>query len=96
MPFVNGKVPYCKFNPKLNPGFPNKAWIEIGPIRKKGANFLIKSKYKIPVFQKEGNNNWKFVGFAKISDATNLRELANINKKPPRAKVQIILKLNFK
>lgn len=25
MPFVNGRVPYCKFNPKLNPDFPAKA-----------------------------------------------------------------------
>jgi len=38
MSFVNSKVSYCKFNPKINPEFPHADWIEEGPIRRKGAN----------------------------------------------------------
>lgn len=95
MPLVNGKVPYCKFNPKLNPNFPSNAWIEVGPIRKKGAVYLIKCKMKIPVFQKKAPNIWKYIGKAKISNITTFDELNIINKNPPRNKVQLILKFNF-
>lgn len=96
MPFVNGTVPYCKFNPKINPEFPNTAWIEEGPFRKKGANFLIKCDSKIPIFKKEETNKWIFLGYAFISNGTTLKKLNTINKNPPRNKVQIILKFNFK
>ena len=96
MPFVKGKVPYCKFNPKINPEFPNTAWIEEGPIRKRGAEFLIKCNTKIPVFKKIGINKWAFIGNAWVSDGTTLKGLKKINKNPPRNKVQIILKFNFK
>ena len=95
MPFVNDKVPYCKFDPKINPEFPDNAWIELGPMRKKGAEFLIQCGYKIPVFKKEGTNKWKFMGYAKILNGTTKKTLKLINKSPPRNKVQIILKFNF-
>lgn len=96
MPFVNGKVPYCKFNPKINPEFPNTAWIEEGPMRKKGAYYLINNASKTPVFKKEGINNWVFQGYAFISDGTSSKKLNMINKNPPRNQVQIILKFDFK
>lgn len=95
MPFVKGKVPYCKFNPKINPEFPNTAWIEEGPIRKKGAEFLIKCRTKIPIFKKEKVNKWIFLGYALISNGTTSKKLNKINKNPPRNKIQTILKFNF-
>lgn len=95
MPFVNGKVPYCKFNPKINPNFPDEAWIEEGPMRRKGAEFLSACKIKIPVFKKEKTNTWTFIGFAIISNVTTIKKLSFINKNPPRNKVQIILKFEF-
>lgn len=95
MPFVKGKVPYCKFNPKINPELPKSAWIEEGPIRKKGAEFLISCKHKVPVFKKERSNIWFFLGYASISNGTTTKKLSRINKKPPRNKVQIILKFTF-
>ena len=96
MPFVSGRVPYCKFNPKINPEFPVTAWIEEGPVRKKGAEFLIECDTKVPVFKKEGVNSWVFIGYAFILDNTTSKKLDEINKNPPRNKVQIILKFNFK
>jgi hypothetical protein len=95
MPFVNGKVPYCKFNPKINPEFPHTAWIEEGPLRRKGAEFLSTCKIKIPVFKKEATNKWIFLGYALISNGTTIKRLSAINKNPPRNKVQIILKFKF-
>lgn len=95
MPFVNGKIPYCKFDPKINPEFPKVAWIEEGPIRKKGAEFLISCKHKVPVFKKERSNKWVFLGYASISNGTTTKKISHINKKPPRNKVQIILKFTF-
>jgi len=95
MPFVSGEVIYCKFNPKINPDFPNKAWIEVGPRRRKGALYLAQCNKRIPVFEKVHVNGWKYLGKALISDVTNEFELKKINKSPPRDKIQIILKFKF-
>ncbi len=96
MPFVKGKVPYCKFNPKINPEFPDKAWIEVGPRRRKGAEYLIDCHLRIPVFEKVKTNHWKFLGEAFITDITRLNEVRKINSNPPRDKIQLIIKFTYK
>lgn len=95
MPLICGKVLYCKFNKKINHDFPRTAWIEIGPLRKKGAIYLTKCKLQIPVFEKIKSNQWKYLGKALISDATNQKELDRLNKNPPREKIQMILRFKF-
>lgn len=95
MPIVGGKVPYCKFDPKINRNFPAEAWIEIGPMRKKGAELMIGSEIKIPVFEKIAIGQWKYLGEAKVTDVSTSKRLAKINQDPPREKVQKILKLKF-
>lgn len=64
-------------------------------MREKGALYLIRSESKIPIFKKINVNKWEYVGKAIITDATNKKELNEINKKPPRDKVQIILEFKF-
>jgi hypothetical protein len=86
MPLVNGAVPYCKFKPKLNPNFilKNEIWVEQGPMREKGANILLSSATKIPVFEKIKTGSWRYKGkfvFKKINDKKRLNQ---INKNPPR------------
>lgn len=98
MPIINGVVPYCKFDPKVNPSFlvdPREAWIEVGPGRKKGAEMLINSGEKIPVFEKVTTGCWRYLGNAKIQDVTTSQKLNLINRNPPRDPVQKILKFVF-
>jgi hypothetical protein len=95
MPFVNGQVLYCKFDPRINPKFPKEAWIEIGPIRKKAAEYLIRSGVNLPLFKKIKSNQWEYLGKAWISDGSEKAALQGINKNPPRNKVQKILKFTF-
>ncbi len=95
MPIKGDQVLYCKFDPKINPNFPKEAWIEVGPIRKKGAELLIKQKNKIPVFKKLDANQWEYLGKAAISDGTSSSKLRSINKTPPRHPVQKILNFIF-
>lgn len=96
MPFVNKKVPYCKFSKKINPQFPDEAWIEIGPMRKKGVEYLTNCKSSIPVFEKVKTNSWKYLGKASISEISDKNRIKIINDKPPRQKIQSIIKFNFK
>lgn len=95
MPIKNGVVLYCKFNPKINPNFPDEAWIEEGPIRKGAASYLGTCDSAIPIFKKIKTNNWQYLGKAKITDISDEKKIKQINKNPPRDLVQIILKLNF-
>ncbi|MBX9585744.1 MAG: hypothetical protein K2X50_00655 [Gammaproteobacteria bacterium] len=95
MPLVNGIVEYCKFDPKINLNFPAEAWIEVGPLRRKSAVSLLRSKIKIPIFEKISTNQWKFIGKARISDGTTNEALKYINKNPPREEVQFILKFSI-
>lgn len=95
MPIKNGKVTHCKFNPKINPKFPNEVWIEIGPIRKKGANYLANTNTKIPVFEKLKANKWKYIGKASFVKKSTPSYLKCINTKPPRDEVQIVLEIRF-
>ncbi len=95
MPFVNGTVPYCKFNPQINKQFPKEAWIEVGPLRLKGAIYLIQSSKKIPVFEKVSGGKWIYLGKASVTDGTTSKRLNQINQNPPRGIVQKILILTF-
>ncbi|MGQ3888466.1 hypothetical protein ACQUW5_05470 [Legionella sp. CNM-1927-20] len=95
MPLVKGRVLYCKFNPRINPNFPEEAWIEEGPYRKKSAHYLINCNLEVPIFKKIKSNNWQYVGKATISDSSDTNRIKNINVSPPRNPVQIILKLHF-
>lgn len=96
MPIVNGAVPYCKFDPKINHKFPTEVWIEVGPIRKKGTELMLETDKKIPVFQKLATNQWKYLGEAVVSDLTTPKKLQQLNKAPPRDKIQKILGLLIK
>ena len=95
MPIKNGNVLYCKFDSKIYPEFPDEAWIEVGPLRKKAAEIIIRQKISIPVFKKKSTNQWEYLGKASITNGTNNTKLNYINKSPPRSSVQIILKFNF-
>lgn len=96
MPLTKGIVLYCKFNPKINPNFPQEAWIEEGPYRKRAACYLINCQQEIPIFKKIKPNNWQYIGHAIISEDYDINRIKNINKSPPRAPIQTILKLTFK
>ena len=95
MPIVNGTVPYCKFDPKINWNFPNEAWIEDGPIRYKSAMILAEQTNPIPVFKKIERNKWAYIGLASVHIRRSERYKDQLNIKPPRNKIQIILVFNF-
>lgn len=96
MPFVNKSVRYCKFNPKINGRFPNEVWIEEGPIRERGAEYLINCSKAIPVFKKLAVNAWEYLGEAYFKDITTQSKLDIINANPPRDNIKFILQLEFK
>lgn len=97
MPIIGGKVPYCKFDPKINNALilSNEVWVEVGPIRAKASELLVSQNMAVPIFYKLGVNKWKYVGDAEATDISSLKQISSINKNPPRDKVQKILKLKF-